>query len=164
MEKQEQFGAPKSVEIRHSGRVSISYLQWHEIPLGPRKWKKQNAFKLFFSSNATQRIFWSNIVGRIIGIILCQIIKNPTVVRSRLSSLFCSTYECNIILTTITFPPTSKNGVLIRRIKIIQNNTGMYTEESQQQTFKIPNNNLDARFQKGLTKPWLSNNKILQAR
>ena len=32
-------------------------------------------------------------------------------------------------------------------MKVTQNNTGMYTKESSQQTFRIPNNNLDARFE-----------------
>ena len=31
---------------------------------------------------------------------------------------------------------------------VTQNNTGMYTKESSQQTFKIPNNNFDVRFEK----------------
>ena len=32
--------------------------------------------------------------------------------------------------------------------KVTQNNTGMYTKETSQQTFKIPNNNFDVRFEK----------------
>ena len=32
--------------------------------------------------------------------------------------------------------------------KVIQNNTGMYTKESSQRAFKIPNNNFDVRFEK----------------
>ena len=30
---------------------------------------------------------------------------------------------------------------------VIQNNTGLYTKESLQQTFRIPNNNLDVRIE-----------------
>ena len=36
---------------------------------------------------------------------------------------------------------------------VIQNNTGMYTKESSQQTFRIPNNNLDVRFELANPKP-----------
>ena len=32
--------------------------------------------------------------------------------------------------------------------KVTQNNTGMYTKGSSQQTFGIPNNNLDVKFEK----------------
>ena len=31
--------------------------------------------------------------------------------------------------------------------KVTQNNTGMYTVESEKQTFKIPYNNFDVRFE-----------------
>ena len=44
-------------------------------------------------------------------------------------------------------------------MNITQNNTDMYTEGSSQQTFKIPNNNLDVRFEIAYHNP---NNKILQ--
>ena len=45
--------------------------------------------------------------------------------------------------------------------KITQNNTGMYTKESSQQTFKISNNNLDVRFEKAHQN---HNNEILWTR
>ena len=35
---------------------------------------------------------------------------------------------------------------------VTQNNTGMYTKENSQGTFKIPNNNLDIRFKHGVPK------------
>ena len=45
--------------------------------------------------------------------------------------------------------------------KVTQNNTGMYTQESSQQTFEIPNNNFDIKFEKAYQN---HNNKILQTR
>ena len=38
--------------------------------------------------------------------------------------------------------------LLFEIINVTQNNTGMYTKENSQQTFKIPNNNLDVRFER----------------
>ena len=43
----------------------------------------------------------------------------------------------------------------------ILDNTGMYTKESSQQTFKIPNNNLDVRFKWAYQN---HNNEIVQTR
>ena len=36
--------------------------------------------------------------------------------------------------------------------KVTHNNTGMYTKGSSQQTFEIPNNNLDVKFEKAYQK------------
>ena len=46
-------------------------------------------------------------------------------------------------------------------ITVIQNNTGMHSKESSQQTFKIPNNNLNVRFERAYQH---HNNEILQTR
>ena len=45
--------------------------------------------------------------------------------------------------------------------KVTQNNTGMYIKESSQQTFEIPNNNLDVKFEKAYQN---HNNEILRTR
>ena len=42
----------------------------------------------------------------------------------------------------------SPSQLLLKITKVTQNNTGMYTTESSQQTNKIPNNNLDVRFER----------------
>ena len=46
--------------------------------------------------------------------------------------------------------------------KVTQNNTGMYTKESSQQTWKIPNNNYDARFGKVDQKNYTTYHKVEQ--
>ena len=45
--------------------------------------------------------------------------------------------------------------------KVTQNNTGMYTQGSSQQTFETPNNNLDVKFEKAYQN---QNNEILKTR
>ena len=45
--------------------------------------------------------------------------------------------------------------------KVTQNNTGLFTKDSSQQTFKVPNNNLDIRFERAYQN---HNNEILQTR
>ena len=45
--------------------------------------------------------------------------------------------------------------------KVTQNNPGMYTTVSSPQTFKIPNNNLDVRFERAYQN---HNNEIVQTR
>ena len=45
--------------------------------------------------------------------------------------------------------------------KVTQNNTGMYTHGSYQQTFETPNNNLDVKFDKAYQN---HNNEILRTR
>ena len=44
---------------------------------------------------------------------------------------------------------------------ITQNNTGMYTKDSSQPTFRIPNNDLDVRFEQAYQN---QENGILQTR
>ena len=44
---------------------------------------------------------------------------------------------------------------------VTQNNTGMYAKKSSQETFKIPNNNFDVRFEKSYRN---YNNEILWTR
>ena len=44
---------------------------------------------------------------------------------------------------------------------VTQNNTGIHTKESSQQTFKIPNNNLDVRFEQAYQH---HNNETVQTR
>ena len=39
-------------------------------------------------------------------------------------------------------------GPVTEITKVTQKNTGMYTKGSSQQTFEIPNNNLDVKFEK----------------
>ena len=45
--------------------------------------------------------------------------------------------------------------------KVTQNNTGMYTQGSSQQTFEIPNDNLDVKFERVNQN---HNNEILRTR
>ena len=52
-------------------------------------------------------------------------------------------------------------GPVTEITNVIQNNTGMYTKESSQQTFRIPNNNLDIRFEQAYQN---HNNEIVQPR
>ena len=54
-----------------------------------------------------------------------------------------------------------KHGPSIIITKVTQNNTAMYTQESSQQTFEIPNNNLDVKFEKAYQN---HNNEILRTR
>ena len=60
------------------------------------------------------------------------------------------------IITTVRFVVTIQGSPYIFQLKkhpgtitkVTQNNEGMYTEEISQQTFEIPKNNLDVRFDK----------------
>ena len=45
--------------------------------------------------------------------------------------------------------------------KVSHNNTGMYTKDSSQQTFKISHNNFDVRFERAYQN---HNNEIVQTR
>ena len=53
------------------------------------------------------------------------------------------------------------NLIIAEVTKVTQNNTDMYTQGSSQQTFEIPNNNLDVKFQKAYQN---HNNEILWTR
>ena len=50
---------------------------------------------------------------------------------------------------------------VIQMTKVSQNNTDIHTKESSQQTFKIPNYNLDIRFKQAYQK---HNSEIVQTR
>ena len=50
-------------------------------------------------------------------------------------------------------------GVSTIITEVTQNNTGMYTQGSSQQTFEIPKNNLDVKFEKAYQN---HNNEILR--
>ena len=52
-------------------------------------------------------------------------------------------------------------GPVTEITKVTQNNTGMYTQGSSQQTFEIPNDNLDVKLEKAYQN---HNNEILRTR
>ena len=52
-------------------------------------------------------------------------------------------------------------GPVTEITNVTQNNTGMYTKESSHRTFRIPNNNLDVRFEWAYQN---HNNEIVQTR
>ena len=52
-------------------------------------------------------------------------------------------------------------GPVTEITNVNQNYTGMYTKESSQQTFRIPNNNLDVRFEQAYQN---HNNAVVQTR
>ena len=56
---------------------------------------------------------------------------------------------------------TALGANTIKITKVTQNNTGLYTKESSQQTFEKPNNNLDVKFEKAYQN---HNNEILRTR
>ena len=67
----------------------------------------------------------------------------------------CNTFYPNEIYI---YTQTSCDTIIT---KVTQNNTGIYTKESSQQTFEIPKNNLNVRFEWAYQN---HNNEILQIR